>query len=518
MKNNILDFFPKDTPRKTQIEVMQRIEAGYEAGYKYIIVEAPVGSGKSPMAVAVARRYGTSHILTPRKNLQDQYFEDFHQHLHLMKGRSAYPCVYRDATRYNEIRAEIFRGGTPSPSITGVSVAEGPCDGGKQHILEACNARQQCPYALAAHVANGEDHVVHNVHGFIFQAFMHAKFSKRGVVIVDECHNLEDICTEFASREITVRGIAGDDFNVPDYRFIDDYEEFFTQDRFLPRRIEERETYLASVESLMKAGMKDFVVDWKTDDFFRKTTLKFIPKSVAQVPKQLIFSFGDKVLLMSGTIYDKDYFCRSLGISSEESLFIRVSSTFPPARRPIIMKPEYMVDTSHAKWEDNIDRIVDIIQRVMDKFPDVKGLIHTPSYRANNQILRKLRSDRVMTHTNQDFREALEEFYEEKAPRVFLSPVCQEGVDFKGDRARFQLILRVPYPNAGDKYTRVKMEESFQWYNYKALKTFGQQVGRINRSEDDHGVTILVDSRFPRFIANNKRKLPQWLLDAIIDK
>lgn len=518
MKNNILDYFPMDTPRKTQVEVLKRIEAGFEAGVRYIIVEAPVGSGKSPIAITAARRYGASHLLTPRKNLQDQYFEDFHQHISLMKGRGAYPCVYSDASQYSNIVSEISRGGTPSPSITGVSVAEGPCSSGNKKIYEECCARHECPYSVAINVAMGENHVVHNVHGFIFQAYMHGRFAKRGLVVVDECHNLEDICREFSSREIRVRGLAGEDFTIPDFRFVDDYQEFFMQDKFMPRRKEDRESYILTVESLMKSGMRDFVVDYKNDDFFRKTDIKFIPKSVAHVPESLIFQFGERILLMSGTIYDKDDFCRSLGISTEESLFIRISSTFPPARRPIVMKPEYMVDTSHAKWNDNIGKIVEIIQTIMDKFPDVKGLVHTPSYSANNQILKLLKSDRVMTHTSLDFRDALEEFYSEKAPRVFLSPVCQEGVDFKGDRARFQIILRVPYPNAGDKFTRVKMEESFQWYNYKALKTFGQQVGRINRSEDDHGVTVLVDSRFPRFISNNRRKLPQWMLDAIKDK
>jgi Rad3-related DNA helicase len=86
------------------------------------------------------------------------------------------------------------------------------------------------------------------------------------------------------------------------------------------------------------------------------------------------------------------------------------------------------------------------------------------------------------------------------------------------DRARFQIILRIPYLNAGDKFIEMKLKKDFAWYNYQAMISFGQQTGRINRSETDFGVTILMDDRFPKFIRKNRSKFPKWLLDSIKEK
>lgn len=514
---SILSKFPLPTPRKLQVEVMDRIESAFSEGIRYVIVEAPVGSGKSAMAIAAALYYGDSHILTPRKNLQDQYYEDFHEHINLMKGRSSYPCVYKDASQYSKIKAAIKKGDTPSPSITGISVAEGACSNGDTKLYEACNSRHTCPYVIALDTAIGNPHVVHNVHSFIFQAFMHSKFDKRGISIVDEAHNLEDICREFITKDITIPGKAGVDYELPVYETVGEYEEFLLQDKFIPRRVDARDLYKQAVETLMLSGLKDFVVDFALDDFFNRTTIKFVPKSIYGVPESLIFSFGERVLLMSGTIYDREAFCRTLGIPVEQSCYIQVPSTFHPSRRPVIMKSEYMVDTSHARWNENLPELIRIIKLVMSRFPNVKGLIHTPSYYANSQILKELSNEpRLTTHQQHDFRQRLEEFYETKEPKIFMSPICQEGVDFKGDRARFQMILRVPYPSIGDRFIKSMMQDNFSWYNRRALIVFGQQIGRINRSDEDHGVTILVDSRFPKFVSSNKKRLPKWLLDAFV--
>jgi superfamily II DNA or RNA helicase len=50
-----------------------------------VILEAPVGSGKSAIAMTFARAVSNSHIITPRKSLQDQYFEDFKEDIVLIR-------------------------------------------------------------------------------------------------------------------------------------------------------------------------------------------------------------------------------------------------------------------------------------------------------------------------------------------------------------------------------------------------------------------------------------------------
>ena len=69
--------FPFPEFRENQIRVINDIDAAFGSGYRYIILEAPVGFGKSPVAIAVARTLGTSYICTSTKDLQTQYARDF---------------------------------------------------------------------------------------------------------------------------------------------------------------------------------------------------------------------------------------------------------------------------------------------------------------------------------------------------------------------------------------------------------------------------------------------------------
>jgi ATP-dependent DNA helicase DinG len=70
--DDFIKNFPLRTMRERQSYVLNEI-AGFASGYKYVVLEAPTGFGKSPVAIAVARTLGTSYICTSTKDLQTQY-------------------------------------------------------------------------------------------------------------------------------------------------------------------------------------------------------------------------------------------------------------------------------------------------------------------------------------------------------------------------------------------------------------------------------------------------------------
>ena len=75
--SNLVSNFPFKEIRPKQFEVLQRIAEAINKGYKYIVLEAPTGFGKSPVAIAVGRTSGTSYICSATKDLQTQYTNDF---------------------------------------------------------------------------------------------------------------------------------------------------------------------------------------------------------------------------------------------------------------------------------------------------------------------------------------------------------------------------------------------------------------------------------------------------------
>ncbi len=536
---DILEYFPLAEARDTQIRALKEIQKAFSEGYRNVLLEAPVGSGKSAIAMTVARWLGGGHILTPMKSLQNQYIDDFsHLDIVSMKGRGAYPCIHylSDASpiEYNEIHDLILNSSDVSPNKLGyeTTVAGGICSGSKP-VYRSCTESlklegKTCPYRLAAEVANEADIIIHNFSSFIYQTFYSSMFDHRPVVIIDECHKIENIIREFASRTITCPG----KMTIPEgITTLDEVAQLLRQNVELYSDLKDPDTEVSPRDEMW--DMIEYMEEISDDVgkvlvteiekvLYKKNkdqtkTYSVILDDVSSRTSSLVLSYGGKRLLMSGTIGDTNYFCERNGLLPGETRVIKLESTFPRLHTRVIAKSQYMVDTSYSKWPENFERLISNIEHLLNTFDDVKGLIHTPSYATNIQVAQALtHTGRIITHESSlDFPNKLEEFYNAKDNRVFLSPICAQGVDFKDDRARFQLILRTPYPNITDPYARHKLNTDSAWMNSQAYITFGQQLGRPVRSESDYAITVLMDSRFPRFIRQISRYLPKKVLQSI---
>lgn len=541
--NSVVDFFPLETPRPSQLLTIKEIESAFKSGYKVVILESPVGSGKSAIAMSFAMWAGEegAHILTPRKALQDQYFDDFGDEVVLMKGRSAYPCTMESTPSSYKTVINAIKNGRINVPIRVENCADAPCKNNLD-VFKQCTTSRPCPYTVAMETAQGCPVVIHNLHSFIFQASFGGKFEQRKLLIADEAHEIEGIVREFASKKVNVQ------VDIPDRELenlvdanktIDDWEKFFLQDKYVPEEssLERarkqadsdyksvKDNYLASVAAITSSNSlaKGFAVEVEVIQRIGSNqrigiSFQFIPVNLGQSVQSMILDFGEKILLMSGTVYDKDKFCQNLGIDPKSAYFLRVGSSFPVQNRPIYCLPKYQVDTSHANWNENFPIVVEKIREICSVFHDVKGLIHAPSYAAAEQLMNALNDPRFVSHNPGNFQEQLNKFYEDEGSRVFISPTCQQGVDFKGDRARFQIIIRVPFASTNSNFVSYMLKNNFVWYMYQALIVFGQQIGRVNRSPDDFGATFLLDSRFNRFISRASKMLPSWVKEAIVWK
>ena len=533
-----MDYFPYSesmpTARPGQIAVITEIDKVFKSGKKLIILEGPVGCGKSAIAITFAKAFADAHMITPRKSLQDQYYADFHNDIVLMKGRAAYPCIYEGGRTKNLIDS-IKSGKVKPPKLGEVSCATGPCRDDRVVFKNCMDINGFCPYNAAMETAQENAIVVHNLHSFIFQTSFAVKFEKRSLLAIDEVHDVEDVLREFVIRKHTVNTVITPEVAPQGYD-MDDWCNFFLDPAFIPKesaaeermKVEDdkyqsdRDKYINKVENFRakKEYYKDNVIVKSTINKIGtkevSTSFEFIPKSLGNAMQTMLLDMGEHVILMSGTIYGKDIFCKNLGINPADAHYIRIPSTFPAANRPIILKSQYQVDTSFANWNENFREMIEKIETISDIFKDAKGLIHAPSYEAAEQIAHAVKGNRILIHGKSDFQDKLEFFYKSTEPLIFISPVCAQGVDFKEDRARFQIITRVPYSNTSDPFINYQVQNDFSWYNYQALKIFGQQLGRINRSEDDYGMTFCLDSRFNKFITKNLKIIPKWVQNAFV--
>jgi ATP-dependent DNA helicase DinG len=57
-RNDYVQNFPFSTIREKQVHILNEICDAFNSDYKYIVLEAPTGFGKSPVAIAVAMTLG----------------------------------------------------------------------------------------------------------------------------------------------------------------------------------------------------------------------------------------------------------------------------------------------------------------------------------------------------------------------------------------------------------------------------------------------------------------------------
>ena len=97
--------------RNNQSYVLNEICEAFNSDFRYILLEAPTGSGKSAVGIAVAMTLGSSYICTSTKDLQAQYKRDF-PFAKIAKGMINFPCLIKE----DLIRNDVYECGACSSS------------------------------------------------------------------------------------------------------------------------------------------------------------------------------------------------------------------------------------------------------------------------------------------------------------------------------------------------------------------------------------------------------------------
>ena len=239
----------------------------------------------------------------------------------------------------------------------------------------------------------------------------------------------------------------------------------------------------------------------------RKMTFRAI--DIAPFAEAYLLRLGERVLLMSATILDKEAFCRSLGIKQVDAEFISIPSPFPIEHRPVFNLG--IGSMNKANIDESLPKMVSAIKELLKQHPDEKGIIHTHTFRIARVIkfgIKGKLGKRLLMHTSEDREEVLRHHLESSEPTVLLSPSMTEGVDLKGSLSRFQVICKVPYPYYGDPLVRKRMNKWPWWYPLQTAKTLIQASGRSIRNFDDYAVTYILDSDWITFFGRATRFFP----------
>lgn len=516
-----LNYGWDDEWRPAQIEALDRI---LHSTRNIIIVDAPTGSGKTGIALALARyTKQRTFIDTHTTSLQDQYMREAGGLAKMIKGRSHYPCVLPE---YEPVVAA-------SCGVDDSTTAEdAPCTAGYTCVVREKGA---CPYYAAYNAAVAAPISVHNYAYRLRESNFIGGFLRARWLICDEGHYLPDALVDLDTFSITEKQLdwmtkrhqisilPGDRKDraawriwvskaVVAYRKLAARMPAYSADR---SRTERRAADLERLFELLGTGSMHIGHDSFTGSY------TFSPLWPNQPSRSLLmgrrvggFSIAEKLVIMSATILDPKMYCKTLGIDPAFVEYVKLPYTFDPAIRPIYAWPVAKVTrASEAKVAPLLANAVDTI---IDKHMGSKGIIHVPSYALGELVVGLSKHKALLlTHDRSSKGSILERFRRSQKGEWLVSPSIASGEDFRYDDARVQIILKVPWPSLGDPMVKLRAKDIPGWYEYKTMQELWQQVGRIVRAPDDFGETYILDASFEELVTNNPQYAPADITKAI---
>ena len=201
------------------------------------------------------------------------------------------------------------------------------------------------------------------------------------------------------------------------------------------------------------------------------------------------------------------------GLDVDKAVYYSIDSPFPVKNRPVFYMP--LGKMSFKSKEDTFKNYVPYIQKILNKYPDKKGIIHTNSFELASWISRDLKDSRLVYHDSSNKDEVLQKHFISEKPTVLVSPSMDTGVSFDDDLSRFQIIAKRPYPSLASQKNKLRQKNNPEWYSWKTISGLIQMSGRAVRSVDDYADTIIIDGSFSDLLKYSGQYFPKWFQEAI---
>lgn len=528
--------FKGHNPRSSQVKLINKINWAIGEGYKNIILEAGTGTGKSAIATTLANMYEDSYILTMTKQLQEQYMDDFDDMLVEIKGKGNYKCNYR-----------------------------GYCDFciKDEYNLRKCD---DCDFRLALKRAKEAKNVITNYDFLYYMGVANKLWNSRELLILDEAHNLErkmlmlssyelnreyiatkfgidifapimdgsksmtnlkknsqywvDLCDELVSKcKDNIKEIEGEhknDVQVTLDEFENNPSKFSSFDFIEKQRLETDMKRFNSISVGLTTA--DLIIDLPNEKTIKENNMEmsaeFKPFSVSDDTQELL-KLGNIRIFLTGTLGDMNKFCKWNNIDPNETYYIYEKSPFDVEKRPIYI--DFVGRMSGKRrgvpnWKNK--KAISKIKEILDKHSDEKGVIHTSSNEQAFWIMENLIDYPLVFVGGKDRNEVLRKFSEDDERKILIGASIKDGVDFKGDLCRFQIIFKVPYPQLNEQ-VKYRKDLDKSWYFYQAVMALMQAYGRGIRDKNDYCVMYIIDSDFEKLFDFNKNFFNEYFTEAI---
>lgn len=511
-------------PRNNQVETINNVVSSFlDDKKKNVILCAGTGIGKSIIAAVVAEVLKTvadSNLsgiyLSSTNQLIDQYGDSF-KHLPEMKffrvkGARNYPC------QYFQDKGNKFASGED-------------CVKSELSDMETAKYCTHCKYDQNKKLINKTENLITNYSYFMISKLKSEHLMDRNLQVFDEAHLLnetfcaqvsidasveliEKLCTllndlngkadnQKAELILFRKEIERKAINIGNYKTkIKELLQIYQSITDICSHQAALIPDLKAKNKVRKVGSRfsrlgDLIVSFFEHDYdhvFDDTVDKQISIKPIFVSDMMHLLLGRYNLFMSATI-SKDFAKTTFNLNPEETAYINPPEVFPKENKPIVFIGKE--NLNYQKMKDNtvLDDITKIIQYIVNHHKSDKGLILVPSFYMSKQIVSRLPKTICVFEHKQgtNSADAVARFKEHKGAGVLISPSIFEGLDFKDDESRYQIICKTPYASLGDLRIKKIADSYGNIYKEMTLYKILQGIGRSIRSSDDTAVTYCLD-------------------------
>lgn len=538
--------------RKYQREtVIDIVEEFYLKGNDVVKLKAPTGSGKSLLNDAVigvieevtgSKAFSTTPLNTLVQQIED---DDLLDDSITLKGKNNYNCIHPEDS------------GTPVDQAICQTDTNFECA-----FKDRPHDSGGCPYYGRKKKAKSKSKLVTNISLLMANSMIpeavDAGFEKREMMIIDECQSIPNFGLLFVGFTVSERSVPIEWEYISDLP--DESDSLEETVEWLKEEVggtvankaqelqEKKDSGMftkkeqKNLERLQRFSrrLQNFLVDVEENAWVKnhenngedgKEKIKFEPVHVGRFLGNYLWSQSRKVLISSATIPDK--FETEIGLSNKRIGEVKVKSTFPTERRPIITT-EAIGKMTYYNRDENIPKMANRIGEIADVWEGKKGFVHCGSYSIANRIYQNLpynikkktalqdREQREESLNNWVERSATETgFDEDEGGQVFLSVGMEEGISLDDEKTRFNIIAKASYPNMNDSRVSYRMDENtgegkeWRWYNTQAVINLEQAYGRSTRSKNDWSATYILDQSAIDLINRSEYLFEDWFLNAV---
>lgn len=553
--------------------VYNTLKSFYLEGKKYVLLNAPTGSGKSMIGLltAISVNYlskyndeqtestGFSYYLTSTKSLQEQMDNDIEKYkidsfANVLKGTNSYDCTYGNKIMSNNYRLKDYEHQTYKDAWCQGMEKQERC------MSQFAECEITCPYENQRIVTSGSRCAVLNYHYFLTfnRSSYNPYFHQRELTICDEAHMLPMIIEDFYSMDFNINlwqkirnfcsffnNNSNDEnlfeviknipiieswfkkvLNYDNFKmFVDDYDFFLNASlNFVKSKINKQQPDLTlnkliisiksaldtvqNITNIISTNIKNIYIESSTtESVYYKHIIKNLNET--ELVKENFLKKTDKLLLMSATLGNLSDFATIMGLEPELTSKFSIKSSWSFDKSPI-----YLTDSgylNYSNFERNIGRVLNDCLLICNLYhPEDKGIIHTATFGINDKLKNLINNlpdekyaefkQRFLFYTDAKTKEqCIDKLKNNKYPYIIVGPSLCEGIDLNDDNGRFNILIKVPYPQI-NAMTKRKMDVSPLWYKRNTVEKILQSIGRTNRNKDDYSTVYLLDKCFDKLV------------------